>query len=84
MIKQFLQTDKLLHFFVSGWLFFTITLIFNDVVTGGIITSSLFIGKEFYDEYVKKTYFDLIDAGASLLGLIVSMVIYDVFYLKML
>ncbi len=65
--------DKMLHFFVG---FFISTIVsFLSIEINLIILLIFSIGKEFYDQYVKKTYFDIKDALATFVGGIAAILV---------
>lgn len=79
-MKRFIELyhDKILHFLASGYGFFVLMIIFKEydiAITASLI---LFFGKEVYDENFGSG-FDIKDALASLAGVVVSVVLYDVF-----
>lgn len=78
-LKEFLKADRLLHFSTSAFIFFALMIAFKSYDVGIISSVVIFIGKELYDKYVKKTYFDIIDALASFFGVVFSLVYWSIF-----
>ena len=71
--------DKLIHLlvgFIIGYVGITIIPYdYRIIVTIGVVVIA--IGKELYDKYIKKTYFDFFDMFATILGGWIGMILYS-------
>ena len=72
MEKYMPRVDRLMHFFV-GTLIFIFAQLFVAEWVALITVSVIATGKELYDEFIKKTQFDLVDLLFTILtGLILT------------
>lgn len=79
ILNDLLKPDKLLHLFITGWVFYILMSIFKDYEIACFSTILLFIGKEIYKEFIIEEGHDVINLVSCLIGFIISLVIWDVF-----
>ncbi|APD07915.1 hypothetical protein UJ101_02416 [Flavobacteriaceae bacterium UJ101] len=70
---EIIPFDKMLHFFVG--FFISTVCSFLSIEINLIILTIFSIGKEYYDQYIKKTHFDIQDALATFLGGIAAILV---------
>ena len=71
-MKFHIEGDKILHFIVSFFLYLIIALAFRNLYMAVWIVFAIGIGKELYDNYIQKTYFDLEDLAFDVIGIFLA------------
>jgi VanZ family protein len=67
--------DKKKHFVVSLLLMLMLSLVHVPLVWAAAITLVVGVAKEIYDKYCKKTYFDVYDLLADIIGIGVGFIL---------
>lgn len=74
-LKLHLEGDKIKHFLTSFALFFFFLLLSYGAVNSAYLSVACGVGKELFDNYAKKTYFDIEDLVFDIIGVITAFLI---------